>query len=154
MKGKIKTFAQNEPVKTALIGGSSLLVLLIAVLKRKSISKFLKNIFKKGGSSSSSSAGQTAQTAQQARAKIVLPKPNFTVGKENPEQFAKEKAEYINSIWDEFLDIRPPFKPMDKEKSILGLKALQQFGTREDLLKLHPTLYKIVIKNLVIKGEG
>ena len=51
---------------------------------------------------------------------------------------AKEKAEYINSIWDEFLDIRPPFKPMDKEKSILGLKALQQFGTREDLLKLHP----------------
>ena len=116
-------------------GTAGLILLAIAFIKRKSISKFLKNIFKKGGSSSSSSAGQTAQ---QARAKIVLPKPNFTVGKENPEQFAKEKAEYINSIWDEFLDIRPPFKPMDKEKSILGLKALQQFGTREDLLKLHP----------------
>ena len=133
--GKIKAFVQNEPVQTALIGGSSLLVILIAIAKRKSISKFFKNIFKKGGSAASE---HSTQTAQQVKPKIELPKPNFTVGEENPELFAKEKAEYIQSIWDEFLDVFPPVKPMNKDKSILGLKALQKFGTRDDLLKLSP----------------
>ena len=133
--GKIKAFVQNEPVQTALIGGSSLLVILIAIAKRKSISKFFKNIFKKGGSAASE---HSTQTAQQVKPKIELPKPNFTVGEENPELFAKEKAEYIKSIWDEFLDVFPPVKPMNKDKSILGLKALQKFGTRDDLLKLSP----------------
>ena len=50
----------------------------------------------------------------------------------------EEKAKYIQSIWDEFLDVFPPVKPMNKDKSILGLKALQKFGTRDDLLKLSP----------------
>ena len=50
---------------------------------------------------------------------------------------AAEKAEYIKSIWDEFLDVNPPFKPMNKEKNLLGLKALQNYGTREDMLKLN-----------------
>ena len=49
---------------------------------------------------------------------------------------AAEKAEYIKAIWDEFLDVNPPFKPMNKEKNLLGLKALQNYGTREDMLKL------------------
>ena len=47
-----------------------------------------------------------------------------------------EKAKYINKIWDEFLDVNPPFKPVNKEKNILGLQALQKYGTREDMLKL------------------
>ena len=47
-----------------------------------------------------------------------------------------EKAKYINKIWDEFLDVNPPFKPVNKEKNILGLQALQKYGTRDDLLKL------------------
>ena len=33
--------------------------------------------------------------------------------------------------------VNPPYKPMNKEKNILGLQALQKYGTREDLLKLH-----------------
>ena len=145
--GKIKAFVQNEPVQTALIGGSSLLVILIAIAKRKSISKFFKNIFKKGGSAASE---HSTQTAQQVKPKIELPKPNFTVGEENPELFAKEKAEYIKSIWDEFLDVFPPVKPMNKDKSILGLKALQKFGTRDDLLKLSPE-YELSIDSDIMK---
>ena len=49
----------------------------------------------------------------------------------------KEKAEYITGIWDEFLDVNPPYKPVNKEKNILGLQALQKYGTREDMLKLN-----------------
>ena len=124
----IKNKMQKEPVKTAVIGGSSLLVLIIAIAKRKAIGRFFKNIFKK--------EKQQAPATEQVKPKIELPKPNFTAGKENPEQFAKEKAEYIKSIWDEFLDVNPPFKPINKEKNILGLQALQKYGTRDDLLKL------------------
>ena len=124
----IKDKVQKEPVKTAVIGGSSLLVLIIAIAKRKAIGRFFKNIFKK--------EKQQAPVTEQVKPKIELPKPNFTAGKENPEQFAKEKAEYIKSIWDEFLDVNPPFKPVNKEKNILGLQALQKYGTRDDLLKL------------------
>ena len=126
----IKDKVQKEPVKTAVIGGSSLLVLIVALAKRKAIGKFFKNIFKKEKPQTPSPA------AGQVKHKIELPKPNFTAGKENPEQFAKEKAEYINKIWDEFLDVNPPFKPVNKEKNILGLQALQKYGTREDMLKL------------------
>ena len=124
----IKNKMQKEPVKTAVIGGSSLLVLIIAIAKRKAIGRFFKNIFKK--------EKPQAPVTEQVKPKIELPKPNFTAGKENPEQFAKEKAEYIKSIWDEFLDVNPPFKPINKEKNILGLQALQKYGTRDDLLKL------------------
>ena len=124
----IKDKVQKEPVKTAVIGGSSLLVLIIAIAKRKAIGRFFKNIFKK--------EKPQAPVTEQVKPKIELPKPNFTAGKENPEQFAKEKAEYIKSIWDEFLDVNPPFKPINKEKNILGLQALQKYGTRDDLLKL------------------
>ena len=124
----IKDKVQKEPVKTAVIGGSSLLVLIIAIAKRKAIGRFFKNIFKK--------EKPQAPVTEQVKPKIELPKPNFTAGKENPEQFAKEKAEYIKSIWDEFLDVNPPFKPINKEKNILGLQALQKYGTREDMLKL------------------
>ena len=126
----IKDKVQKEPVKTAVIGGSSLLVLIVALAKRKSIGKFFKNILKKEKPQTPSPA------AGQVKPKIELPKPNFTAGKENPEQFTKEKAEYINKIWDEFLDVNPPFKPVNKEKNILGLQALQKYGTREDMLKL------------------
>ena len=126
----IKDKVQKDPVKTAVIGGSSLLVLIVALAKRKAIGKFFKNIFKKEKPQTPSPA------AGQVKPKIELPKPNFTAGKENPEQFAKEKAEYINKIWDEFLDVNPPFKPVNKKKNILGLQALQKYGTREDMLKL------------------
>ena len=88
------------------------------------------------------STPQTAITSQPTTVmppkptKTELPKPTFTVSKENTEQYAKEKAEYIKSIWDEFLDVNTPYKPVNKEKNILGLQALQKYGTRDDLLKL------------------
>ncbi len=50
---------------------------------------------------------------------------------------AEEKAEYIKSIWNEYIHVNPPYKPINKEKNLLGLKALQSYGTREDMLKLH-----------------
>ena len=131
----LKNQKKKKYAYTAAGTTAGLVLLAVALLKRKSISKFFKNIFKKGGSGSSSASGRTTQ---QVKPKIELPKPNFTVGEENPELFAKEKAEYIKSIWDEFLDVFPPVKPMNKDKSILGLKALQKFGTRDDLLKLSP----------------
>ena len=49
----------------------------------------------------------------------------------------KEKAEYIKSIRNEFIEINPPFKPINKEKNISGLQALQKYGTRDDFLKLN-----------------
>ena len=121
---------QQQNKKYILAGTAGIVILAVALAKRKAIGKFFKNIFKKEKPQTSSPA------AGQAKPKIELPKPNFTVGKENPEQFAKEKAEYINKIWDEFLDVNPPFKPVNKEKNILGLQALQKYGTREDMLKL------------------
>ena len=139
---KKKKYAYTAAGTTA-----GLVLLAVALLKRKSISKFFKNIFKKGGSGSSSASGRTTQ---QVKPKIELPKPNFTVGEENPELFAKEKAEYIKSIWDEFLDVFPPVKPMNKDKSILGLKALQKFGTRDDLLKLSPE-YELSMDSDIMK---
>lgn len=122
---------QQQNKKYILSGTAGLVILAIAVAKRKAIGKFFKNIFKKEKPQTPSPA------AGQVKPKIELPKPNFTVGKENPEQYAKEKAEYITGIWDEFLDVNPPYKPVNKEKNILGLQALQKYGTREDMLKLN-----------------
>ena len=55
---------------------------------------------------------------------------------------AQEKAEYIKSIWDEFIFVNPPFKPVDKQKNLLGLKALQKYGSLDDLRNL-PSDYKL-----------
>ena len=125
---RTKLEKQQQNKKYIIAGTAGIVILAVALAKRKAIGKFLKNIFKK--------EKPQAQAAGQVKPKIELPKPNFTAGKENPEQFAKEKAEYIKSIWDEFLDVNPPFKPINKEKNILGLQALQKYGTREDMLKL------------------
>lgn len=54
----------------------------------------------------------------------------------------KEKAEYINSIWDEYIHIQTGFKPMNKEKNLQGLKMLNEYGTVEDLRRL-PDAYSI-----------
>ena len=125
---RTKLEKQQQNKKYIIAGTAGIVILAVALAKRKAIGKFLKNIFKKEKTQ--------APAAGQVKPKIELPKPNFTAGKENPEQFAKEKAEYIKSIWDEFLDVNPPFKPVNKEKNILGLQALQKYGTRDDLLKL------------------
>ena len=128
----IKDKILQKPVQTAIVGGSSLLILAVAIAKRKAIAKFLKKLFKNNLTKET-----TEISAAQQKTKIKLPEPKFTAGENNPEQLAKEKAEYIKAIWDEFLDVNPPFKPMNKEKNLLGLKALQNYGTREDMLKLN-----------------
>ena len=127
----IKDKILQKPLQTAVVGGSSLLILAAAIAKRNTIAKFLKKLFK------NNLTKETREiSAAQQKTKIKLPEPKFTAGENNPEQLAKEKAEYIKAIWDEFLDVNPPFKPMNKEKNLLGLKALQNYGTREDMLKL------------------
>ena len=128
----IKDKILQKPVQTAVVGGSSLLLLAAAIAKRNTIAKFFQKLFK------NNLTKETREiSAAQQKTKIKLPEPKFTAGENNPEQLAKEKAEYIKSIWDEFLDVNPPFKPMNKEKNLLGLKALQNYGTREDMLKLN-----------------
>ena len=62
----------------------------------------------------------------------------------------EEKAAYINSIWDEFIYVNPPYKPGDKKKNIQGLKALQKYGTVEDLRKL-PAKYRISKDSEIMK---
>ena len=128
----IKDKILQKPVQTAVVGGSSLLILAAAIAKRNTIAKFLKKLFKNNLTKET-----TEISAAQQKTKIKLPEPKFTAGENNPEQLAKEKAEYIKAIWDEFLDVNPPFKPMNKEKNLLGLRALQNYGTREDMLKLN-----------------
>ena len=102
------------------------LVLVIGFVKRKAISKFIKNLFIKN----------QKPNKPIPSTKIELPKPNFTCGPENAVQFAKEKKQYIDSIWQEYLHIDLPYVQFNKEKNILGLKALQKYGTTEDLRRL------------------
>ena len=146
------TQEKNKPelhknTKKYVIAGSSLLMIIVGIIKRKTISNFVKKILKKTPQSLENvEKGSKSKTIN----KIELPKPNFTVGKENLEQYAKEKANYIQSIWEEYLYVNPPYKPMNKEKNILGLQALQKYGTREDLLKLHD-VYQISKDSEIMK---
>ena len=77
-----------------------------------------------------------------------LPEPHFTVGKENPTQLAKEQAAYIKSIEKEYIDIDPD---QNKAKSLLGLKALQKYGSREDLKILNKNYYNISEDNDIMR---
>ncbi len=123
---------QKKYIKAGIAGSAALVILAAAIAKRNTIAKFFQKLFK------NNLTKETREiSAAQQKTKIKLPEPKFTAGENNPEQLAKEKAEYIKSIWDEFLDVNPPFKPMNKEKNLLGLKALQNYGTREDMLKLN-----------------
>ena len=122
---------QKKYIKAGIAGSAALVILAAAIAKRNTIAKFLKKLFK------NNLTKETREiSAAQQKTKIKLPEPKFTAGENTPEQLAKEKAEYIKAIWDEFLDVNPPFKPMNKEKNLLGLKALQNYGTREDMLRL------------------
>ncbi len=128
MKEKTENYIKTEPVKSAVIGGSSLLLLGFAVYKRKAITKFLKNLFQK----------EEKQLKQTPAQNSKPPEPHFTVGKENPEQLAKEHSAYIKSIEKEYIDIDPK---KNKEKCLMGLKALQKYGSREDLKTLEKNFY-------------
>ena len=72
-----------------------------------------------------------------------LPKPKFTVGPENPEQYAKEKNQYIKSIWETHIRNEIGFHELPKENKILGLQALQKYGSRADIEKIQYYGYDI-----------
>ena len=113
--------------KKTLIGTIAAgVVFVLGFIKRKAISRFIKNLFNRN----------PKPNKPITTPKIELPKPNFTCGPENPLQFAKEKKQYIDSIWDEYLHVDLPYVKFNKEKNILGLKALQKYGTTEDLRRL------------------
>ena len=107
------------------------LVLVIGFVKRKAISKFIKNLFNKKPKPNNTGINKPTITP-----KVELPKQNFTCGPENAVQYAKEKKQYIESIWEEYLYVDLPYVKFNKEKNILGLKALQKYGTTEDLRRL------------------
>ena len=66
--------------------------------------------------------------------KTLLTLPNILENAEN--KIKAEKKQYIESIWEEYIHVDLPYVPFNKEKNILGLKALQKYGTTEDLRKL------------------
>ena len=101
------------------VGGVSLLVL--AIFKGKSIVRDIKNLLKKESK---------PQIKPEPAKPSIIPKPHFTCGEENPAQFAKEKAAYIDSIRKEYIDIDPK---EEKDKALQGLDALIKYGTKEDL---------------------
>ena len=136
-----------------IIFASMLAIILAAVvIKRKSITNFIKKIFNKGGDDISGggkigsdvvNGGGSSGAGAGAAGKISnilddfdIPKPKFTVGPENAERFAREKSEYIKSIWRSHIEHDDVFNKIPKEKRIAGLKALQEYGTRDDLLRL------------------
>ena len=132
---------KNINKKTLIASIAGAIVLAIAIVKRKAINNFLKKLFDKTKSQTDEikqgrEKATTAAAETKAAEKIELPKPNFTCGPENPVQFAKEKKQYIDSIWDEYLHVDLPYVKFNKEKNILGLKALQKYGTTEDLRRL------------------
>ena len=61
---------------------------------------------------------------------------------------AKEQAAYIKSIEKEYIDIDPD---QNKAKSLLGLKALQKYGSREDLKILNKNYYNISEDNDIMR---
>ena len=66
--------------------------------------------------------------------KTLLNLPDVIGNAEN--KIKAEKKQYIDSIWDEYLHVDLPYVKFNKEKNILGLKALQKYGTTEDLRRL------------------
>lgn len=52
----------------------------------------------------------------------------------------KEYAEFINSIRDEYININPD---SNEQKALIGLRNLQKYGTRDDLLSLNDYYYQI-----------
>ena len=112
---------QNQLIRNTAIavGGVSLLVL--AIYKGKTIVRGIKTLLKKESK---------PQIKPEPAKPSIIPKPHFTCGEENPAQFAKEKAAYIDSIRKEYIDIDPK---EEKDKALQGLDALIKYGTKEDL---------------------
>ena len=131
-KDRTQEYIKKEPEKAAAIGGGSLLLLAVAIYKRKAITKLLKSLFQKEEKNIAPTPNPTSAPK--------LPEPHFTVGKENPTKLAEEQAAYIKSIEKEYIDIDPR---ENKEKSLMGLKALQKYGSREDLKILDKNSYCI-----------
>jgi len=121
----------NKKIINAAIAVGVVSLIALAIFKGKSIAKSVSKLFKK----------EAKEVKPPQKPKLELPKPNFTCGEENAEQFAKEKVSYIDSIRKEYIDsIHMQHFGADltelKEKNLLGLDALIKYGTREDMLKL------------------
>ena len=139
--------------KKIILASMLAIILAAVVIKRKSITNFIKKIFNKGGDDISGggkigsdvvNGGGSSGAGAGAAGKISnilddfdIPKPKFTVGPENAEKFAQEKAEYIKSIWMSHIKYYPHLNEIPKDKRVAGLKALQEYGTRDDLLRLN-----------------
>ena len=139
-KDRTQEYIKKEPEKAAAIGGGSLLLLAVAIYKRKAITKLLKSLFQKEEKNIAPTPNPTSAPK--------LPEPHFTVGKENPTKLAEEQAAYIKSIEKEYIDIDPD---QNKAKSLLGLKALQKYGSREDLKILNKNYYNISKDNDIMR---
>ncbi len=119
--------------KKVAAGAGLLTLITVAGIKGKSITKAIKkgfnNIFNKGVQPNSKTEKGMAESIPQVK-KFILTEPTFTCGEENPIQFAKEKDAYLKSIWEDTIF------PMDVEKNVAGLKAIEKYGTMQHIEKL------------------
>ena len=136
------TKQKNTLSKKTAVTAAAAAVLLLALVLRKKITTGIKKLLNKDASKT---AEDLSNNIKKGTETVKLPKPKFGTN-----ATAEEKAAYINSIWDEFIYVNPPYKPVDKKKNIQGLKALQKYGTVEDLRKL-PSDYKFSQDSEIMK---
>ena len=136
------TKQKNTLSKKTAVTAAAAAVLLLALVLRKKITTGIKKLLNKDASKT---AEDLSNNIKKGTKTVKLPKPKFGTN-----ATAEEKAAYINSIWDEFIYVNPPYKPVDKKKNIQGLKALQKYGTVEDLRKL-PAKYRISKDSEIMK---
>lgn len=115
-----ETWVQNHPKSILTVLNATNCVVMCEEAKYKSIDEF-RQMF------------PTAKM-QAIMIKTLLKLPNILENAEN--KIKAEKKQYIDSIWQEYLHVDLPYVKFNKEKNILGLKALQKYGTTEDLRRL------------------
>ena len=127
-----KKRTNKKTIIASIIGAGAL---FLTFLKRKSITKFLKKIFKGGGEPPSGGSGSSGTSGISGSGtskppkpstppKIEFPKPKFTCGPENADQYAKEKKAYVDSIM-------PYLYKRDKQLKIQAIEVIEKYGSWE-----------------------
>jgi hypothetical protein len=107
--------------------GAGLFLTLLAIVKRKAISEFFSNLFRK----KEMSEIPKTKPVEPAKPKIpetsiveqsFIPKPNFTCGEENPAQFAKEKFEYMQRM--------TSYVSKNEASALEGLDMFKKYGEK------------------------
>ena len=122
---------KKTSLKAIIASITAAIVLSLAIVKRKTIGKFFKKLFNKSKTQTNEINQETkkaketaAETTVKSTEKIEFPKPQFTCGPEKPEQYAKEKKAYVDSIM-------PYLYKRDKQLKIKAIEAIEKYGSWE-----------------------